>query len=141
MLSTFKLLLPAVIPSWRFFESIAPSPRIEYAEFDSAQKQLDDWQVFRPRPKTLSIAAMLKRMVWNPEWNEDLFLMSCAERLIQNPTQHSEDEILRRIGAVLEPASGCTIQFRLAFINREGETLEKHILYTSRPYMHNKGAV
>ena len=31
MRNPFKLLLPALIPSWSFFDVIAPSPRIEYA--------------------------------------------------------------------------------------------------------------
>jgi len=37
---------------------------------------------------------MSGRMFWNPSWNESLFLVSCAERLLQNPTPHSEDEIM-----------------------------------------------
>ena len=35
MLQTVKLLLPALIPSWRFFSTIAPSPRIEFALLDA----------------------------------------------------------------------------------------------------------
>ena len=31
MQNALRLLLPALIPSWRFFDVIAPSPRIEYA--------------------------------------------------------------------------------------------------------------
>ena len=27
----FRYVLPALIPSWRFFDYIAPSPRIEFA--------------------------------------------------------------------------------------------------------------
>lgn len=31
VLNSFRLLLPAIVPSWRFFDEIAPSPRVEYA--------------------------------------------------------------------------------------------------------------
>ncbi len=36
-------------------------------------------------------------MFWNPEGNESLFLVSCAERIMENYTPHSENEILKRI--------------------------------------------
>lgn len=41
-------------------------------------------------------------MLWNPVRNESLFLVSCAERLIEHPTVHSEEEILKRIEYMLD---------------------------------------
>ena len=99
MLQTLKLLLPALIPSWRFFDTIAPSPRIEFALLKTARDASGRWQEFRPRPARLPISTMLKRMFWNPRWNESLFLVSCAERLMESPTEHSSQEILARIEA------------------------------------------
>lgn len=136
MLQTLKLLLPALIPSWRFFDTIAPSPRIEFTLLKSARDDTGQWREFRPRPARLTVGAMLKRMFWNPRWNESLFLVSCAERLMQNPTEHSRQEIFNRITAELarnsiDVAAMPYLQFRLVFWSREGAQLQKHITYTS----------
>lgn len=136
MLQTVKLLLPALIPSWRFFDAIAPSPRIEFALLTTAQEISHDWLEFRPRPARVSILAMFRRMVWNPRWNESLFLVSCAERLMENPTEHSREEIFTRIIAELRRTgrfgeAAPFLQFRLVFISRQGVTLQKDVTYIS----------
>lgn len=144
MLQTLKLLLPALIPSWRFFDTIAPSPRIEYILLKSEQETGADtsphWQKFRPRPKHLPVAHMLKRLLWNPHWNESLFLVSCAERLMDNQSErnnaHSRQEIFSRIKGEIERANIDVLQtpylqFRLVFVLRNGTQIEKHITYVS----------
>jgi len=136
MLHTLKLLLPALIPSWRFFDVIAPSPRIEYALLETAQEAPCEWREFRPRPARLPVHSMLKRLFWNPRWNESLFLVSCAERLMANPTEHSSQEILKRIRAEITRDTGGTdpapwLQFRLGFLSREGTQIQKHITFVS----------
>eukprot|EP01041_Mallomonas_annulata_P029338 gene29338-51316_t len=103
MFKALRLLLPALIPSWNFFDVIAPSPRIEYALGALPAAPLDAWREFRPRPAHLPLWRMLARLLWNRHWNETLFLVSCAERLVDQPTAHSEDEIFRRIAADLRP--------------------------------------
>ena len=52
MLQTLKLLLPALIPSWRFFDTIAPSPRIEFTLLKTAQDAPGDWRVTYANPKS-----------------------------------------------------------------------------------------
>ncbi|MEH6404745.1 MAG: hypothetical protein V7750_15320 [Sneathiella sp.] len=136
---TLKLLLPALIPSWRFFDTIAPSPRIEFTMLKTAQDIPVAWQEFRPRPATLSILDLLKRMVWNPRWNESLFLVSCAERLMANPTDHSRTEIFTRIGYELKQNTASEklspfLQFRLVFLDRQGTEIHKRTTYTSPVY-------
>ncbi|MEM6627293.1 MAG: hypothetical protein AAF719_11375 [Pseudomonadota bacterium] len=137
MLNTLKLLLPAIIPSWRFFDAVAPSPRIEFAWCDASGEAIGDWEEFRPRPARLSSATLIRRLAWNPRWNETLFLVSCSERLIANPTDHSRDEIFRRLEAELAPmhAAGAPrqnwFQFRLVFLSRQGDTVRRDVLYTS----------
>ena len=133
MVRTLTLLLPALIPSWRFFDAIAPSPRIEFALLNTADETPVGWQEFRPRPRHLSPGGMLKNLFWNPHWNESLFLVSCAERLLDNPTGHSEREILKRIRAGL-PVNAPFLQFRLVSLSREGDTLQKHITFISPVY-------
>jgi hypothetical protein len=112
MLATLKLLLPALLPSWRFFDSVGPSPRIEY---------LLDRREFRPPPLMLPVWRMLARLVWNPQRNESLFLTSCAERLMENPTAHSANEISARVGA----------PWRVVVVRREGEALVREVAAAS----------
>lgn len=81
---------------------------------------------------------MLKRMLYNPTRNETLFVASCAERMIKNEQEyrsHSISEIFARIEQDIAAGSmkqeGQYLQFRLAFITRQKEGLEKHILFVS----------
>ncbi len=81
---------------------------------------------------------MLRRLLWNPRWNESLFVVSCAERLMDQPTDHSRDEIFKRIAADLVrlpqgDAAGDWLSFRLVFVSREDETVSREELYRSEP--------
>lgn len=81
---------------------------------------------------------MLRRLLWNPRWNESLFVVSCAERLMDQPTDHSRDEIFKRIAADLArlpqgDAAGDWLSFRLVFVSREDETVSREELYRSEP--------
>lgn len=134
MLEPLKLLLPALIPSWRFFDVIAPSPRIEFALLNTPEDTQGSWQEFYPRPLHLPIRSMLKRMLWNPHWNETLYLVSCAERLMQNGCKHSRLEIAQRIKTHLQHshANGKPyMQFRLVFVSKQGEALQKLVTFVS----------
>lgn len=138
LLKPLTLLLPALIPSWNFFDVIAPSPRIEYALSLSSSPPEDGWCEFRPRPQHVSVLTMLARLLWNPRWNETLFLVSCAERLINAPTDHSQDEIFSRLTIELrsEPNgadAGCWLSFRLVFVSREGDAIQRDVLFQSAP--------
>ncbi len=133
---TFGLLLPALIPSWRFFDEIAPSPRIEYVLLRQENEEGRDWKEVKPRPSHVPISRMLRRMIWNPDWNETLFLMSCAERLMAYPTDHSQHEILKRTrtwltGQDMDPKATPFLQFRLVFRARLEEEIEEVIAYQS----------
>ncbi|MCK4864564.1 MAG: hypothetical protein KAT06_03985 [Gammaproteobacteria bacterium] len=142
-LKPIKLLLPALIPSWNFFDVIAPSPRIQFALLKSEHDSVQKWQEFRPRPAQLSFSQMLKRMLWNPKWNESLFMVSCAERIMGDSTQqmiqHSENEILKRIENNLIDTNSRSsmpdathLQFRLKFIQRQGTELHEEVTFHSR---------
>ena len=135
MPNPLRLLLPALIPSWNFFDVIAPSPRVEYALTVGRDDAPNDWRAFRPRPERVPLATMARRLVWNPRLNETLFVVSCAERLIDNPTDHSQDEIFRRIAADLarEPDAESWLSFRLVFLSREGDAIDSEVLYQSAP--------
>ncbi len=142
---TLKLLLPALIPSWRFFDVIAPSPRIEYTLLETEDTDPVEWQEFRPRPDHLSFGSMLKRMLWNPWRNENLFLVSCAERLMAHPTDHSVQEIQNRIMRDLEGAGNNNedkshLKFRLVFLFRQGSEIHKRVLYEAAPHLISENA-
>lgn len=124
MLHALSLVLPVLIPSWRFFETIEPSPRVQY------KRPIDtDWHDFQPCPKTLAPPQYLFRLFWNPDRNDALFVTSCAERIQQQPTEHSIDEIKRRIQTLLDP--GDPFQFRLVFIHHDGDRLVQETVFTS----------
>jgi hypothetical protein len=140
VLKPLRLLLPALIPSWNFFDVIAPSPRIEYALTAAREDAPTEWLEFRPRPEHVSVPTMLMRLFWNPRWNQTLFVVSCAERLIDEPTDHGQDEIFRRIAADLarradSAALGAWLSFRLVFLGREGEVIDREALFQSAPRM------
>jgi hypothetical protein len=136
MRNPLALLLPALIPSWNFFDVIAPSPRIEYAVLPSPDPAPAEWREVRPRPAHVSLADMLARLVWNPRWNETLFLVSCAERLMDEPTAHSEDEIFHRIAADLAPGADAWLTFRLVLVQRQGEAIVREVAYLAEPRRH-----
>ncbi|MBL4791277.1 MAG: hypothetical protein JKY60_20275 [Kordiimonadaceae bacterium] len=140
MFQTLKLVLPALIPSWRFFDTIAPSPRIEFSLIKNKKTPVRNWKIFRPRPVTISFFNMMTRMVWNPRWNDNLFLVSCAERLMQKPTEHSYQEILNRIQADIKESDGFSfVQFRLIFTHREEEILKESETFLSDIHEIHKG--
>lgn len=136
MLKTFKLLLPALIPAWNFFDWIAPSPRIEYALQNSAEEAPQEWREFRPRPSSISFRAIAARLLFNPQWNEALFLVSCAERIAEAPDDHSVREIFDRIRADLvrtahAPCLAKFLRFRIASVRRRDDAIVREIIFVS----------
>lgn len=135
MLKTLSFVLPVLIPSWRFFKSIEPSPRVQWALFSERNLAPIVWQEFRPRPLAVTRLSMVLRLFWNPSWNDALFVVSCAERIQQDPTTHSIQEISRRIQSDIEKMGmGVTdkmLRFRLVFVRREGGALVQEIVFLS----------
>lgn len=139
-----RLLLPAIVPSWRFFDAVSASPRIDYALPRNADEPADQWREFRPRPAKLTFPTMLRRLLWNPQWNENLFLVSLAERLMRAETPetiaHSQRELLLRIARDLDRNGNCDrgahLQIRLRMVRRIGpaEDVESEIVYLSSAY-------
>ncbi|SPH22644.1 hypothetical protein ASD8599_03386 [Ascidiaceihabitans donghaensis] len=140
MLRVFSLLLPCLIPSWRFFQAIEPSPRVEWRIVRDLPAPTSSWVPYNPRPQTTSVFTMLRRLFWNPAWNDDLFMVSLSERLTLAPSTHSIDEIRARItqqarrGAPsLSPTS--QLQFRLVFISRgDASAIVTETTYVSAPF-------
>lgn len=135
MLKTLSLTLPVLFPSWRFFKSIEPSPRVQWALLSETKTTEPDWQEFRPRPVTISPIQILLRLFWNPDWNDTLFVVSCAERIQECPTAHSIHEIRRRIVSDIRASALDTtdklVQFRLVFVHHDGQDLVQEVVFLS----------
>jgi hypothetical protein len=133
-----QLLLPALLPSWRFFDNIGPSPRIEFALLRDPHQIDANWHAFRPRPHSLSMITLLRRLLWNPEWNETLYLTGCAEKIFDDEDSlHAQAVIQQRIVKQLTPAQrrgARWLVFRLRVILRVGEELIDELAFVSEPY-------
>jgi len=126
MFRTLSLLAPALIPSWRFFDSIAASPRIEiFTDTDP------NWCEFRPRPQHMTTRETLLRLVYNPHWNESLYLVSCCERILESECPHAITQIQTRIERDVPEREG--LKFRIILIAREGRELIQSTAFTSVP--------
>ncbi|MDH4380379.1 MAG: hypothetical protein QE509_00650 [Gammaproteobacteria bacterium] len=135
-------LLPALLPSWRFFDSIGPSPRIDYAWL-GATDPLEDpqWQAFRPLPAQLSWWQFVRRLFWNPHWNETLFIVRCAERMLEGDTGFPEAEIQRRLqraarsGELLPAAAAphARLVFRIRAVMPDDTNAEGQVVFVSAP--------
>jgi hypothetical protein len=136
--------LPAIVPSWRFFDAVTASPRLDYAVLTDADGVAEQWQEFRPRPAVLGPGTMLLRLLWNAEGNENLFLVSLAERLMTSNAAateaHSQRELLLRVVRHLD-RNGCCgrgdwLQIRLRFVSRggAGEGVADEVGYVSAPF-------
>jgi hypothetical protein len=130
LLHALKLLLPALIPAWNFFDEIAASPRIEYTLLPSPDESAEDWREFRPRPPHVPLSAMLGRLFWNARGNETLFVVSCAERLLAEPTAHSQEEIFRRIAADV-PDKSAWLRFRIFLVSEQNGASIREMAYIS----------
>ncbi|WP_136442043.1 hypothetical protein [Pacificoceanicola onchidii] len=127
ILRLLSLYLPVLFPSWRFFKTVGPSPRVEYRINDS------DWIECRHRPHHVGVGRMLRRMLWNPRWNEQLFLVSLSERLASDPDQagHARQELEDRLIRLSEAPPGSIFAFRLIFLTREEHRIGMFIEYES----------
>lgn len=138
-LSVFKLLLPALFPSWRFFDVIGPSPRIEYCLLEASGDGEADWHECRPRPDSLGFRDRVTSFFWNAHWNETLFYANCTERFVQGQTEHCARELRRRLRAdILTDAAGAAVapffRFRLVFVSRFEGTLRRDVAFVSPPF-------
>ena len=77
MLHLLKLLIPAIAPSWNFFDIITASPRIQFTLLQSEYEIPDQWFYFRPHPAHLTFTQILGRLFWNAKWNETMFTIGC----------------------------------------------------------------
>lgn len=133
-----KLLLPILFPSWRFFSSIGPSPRIEVGFAADKNSEPHAWFPFRPLAKKIDFTLGLQQLFHNPLWNERLYINTCAEHLFENYSEFYEREIGQRlVGAVLnkEIAVDGKLQylvFRIRALEVEGGQVCDDVIFVSK---------
>lgn len=136
-----KLLLPVIFPSWRFFSSIGPSPRIHYAFLRNESDEIKTWQEFRPRPVRLSVVSGLYRLLHNPQWNEMLYINTCAEHLFEGYCEMREQEIMRRIlaaikcGEIKGEEAKPYVTYRISAVIREGQVISQPTTFIAAPVL------
>ncbi|RYY03050.1 MAG: hypothetical protein EOO53_10235 [Gammaproteobacteria bacterium] len=134
-----KLFLPVLFPSWRFFSSIGPSPRIEFALLQNENDELVNWQEFRPKPARISFVKGLLLLFHNPRWNETLYINTCAERLFEGYSEMREQEIMRRIlasisvGEIIADSNVCYVTYRISAVMREGQVISQPVTFIAKP--------
>jgi len=130
-------LLPALLPSWRFFDFIGPSPRLEICLLQHAGDVPSQWQAFRPSPQHISWLARFGTLLWNPRGNEALYLLSTSEKLLQRQSAAAQMEIARRIaaafacGEIVASSQDRFFQFRLLEIERDDGVLHTQTSFES----------
>ncbi len=134
-----KLFLPIFFPSWRFFSSIGPSPRIQYAFLADIGEVPEVWQSFLAQKPRVTFFQGIGRLFHNPGWNESLYMNTCAEHFFEIHSEFREQEIMRRLlrrisqGSIQAPESAEYLVFRINAVIRENHILTEEHIFTSRP--------
>lgn len=132
MLRLIALLLPALIPSWRFFKTVAPSPRVEFRLIRDGRAER--WCEDRPRPGFVTFKQVLFRVFWNPAWNEKLYMVSLSERVVAQNCAHAVASINQLVAKQLpDLPRDVLLQFRLVFVTLETKNLTHAVAYESDP--------
>lgn len=134
----FSAILPALIPSWRFFDFIRPSPRIEIALSSRPDEKAPIWTELRPRPPRLSIRQTLARLLWNPHWNELLYLTTCTEQFLDHQSDEQKLRLLDRITELVRNDRALArghdfLRLRLIVMRREQGRIVRKVAFVSEP--------
>ncbi len=129
-----RWLLPALFPSWRFFDVIGPSPRIEL-RYWQGQGRSEEWRELLPPPRRLRPHQVAARLLWNPARNEALFFTRCAERVLEGESAKPLALIEQKIRASLPPGA-TAFQFRILVLTPAGNRLGREIVFESSRLLH-----
>ncbi len=136
----FKYLLPVIFPSWRFFSSIGPSPRIEVGFVVDSNSEPQEWLPFRLLPKRINFTLGIQQLFHNPLWNERLYINTCAEHLFEDYSEFREREIGQRlVAAVLnkEIVVGSEFRylvFRIRALEFDAGQVRDDVVFVSKPF-------
>lgn len=108
----FRLYLPVLFPSWRFFAEVGASPRVEFRVGQGP------WRDAMDRPERLSVAGRVTALFWNARWNQALFLAACAERYAVERKSWLLQEITARLVTRFELSA--PPELRISFVTPQG---------------------
>jgi hypothetical protein len=136
-----KLLLPILFPSWRFFSSIGPSPRIDLGFIADTNTEPQEWIPYGVLPQKISFVSQLARLFHNPEWNLQLYLNTCAEHLIEEVSLFHEQDIGRHILMTIDkhkikiPDNNTHLRFRIRTLEYENNNniVQEKLVFISNP--------
>jgi hypothetical protein len=140
-MTLLKLFLPIIFPSWRFFSSIGPSPRIEVGFVADTNSEPEEWLPFRRLPKKINFTLALQQLFHNPLWNERLYINTCAEHLFEGYSEFREREIGERlVAAVLKKeivfdGEFHYLVFRIRALEVEAGQVKDEIVFVSKPFV------
>jgi hypothetical protein len=82
---------------------------------------------------------MLARLLWNPHWNETLFVTRIAERLLEGDSALPPRELRHRLRLAhqrgeLETSSGPRLRYRIRTVSRDAERIIDEVAYVSPPF-------
>lgn len=135
-----KLFLPILFPSWRFFSSIGPSPRIEMGFTADKNSEPQKWFPFRPLPKRINFTLGLQQLFHNPLWNERLYINTCAEHLFEGYSEFREREIGQRLVAavlnkeIVPDGEFHYLVFRICALELEAGQVRDEVVFVSKPF-------
>lgn len=132
-LRLLRLLLPVLVPSWRFFDVIAASPRIDYGWSDAVSVEPVHWHPFCPPPAVLGFGQQLCGLVWNPNRNAALYLVSCGDRVVHGGDAFALAEIrsalLRAAGQGELVKDGLQLHLRIRSVERQDTAMMEEVVY------------
>lgn len=143
-LRALQLLMPVLLPSWRFFDRIGPAPRIDYCVHCS-QASLSSslsppiWHALPLTLQHVSVRMTLMQLFFNPSRNDLLYLLSCCERVLEDGRNHAQREILLRVTThatqqgLLEENATTLLQFRIREVQRIDAKLVDAVMFESTP--------
>ena len=105
------LILPVLLPSWRFFQDVGAGLRVEMRVAHG------EWREVFPRAKRITPVQGLGKLVWNPSRNEALFLATCAERYLVERQEATRRPLVERIAW---HANGAPFAFRIVLVDGAG---------------------
>ena len=152
-----RMVIPVLVPSWRFFDSIGPSPRLEYQwqAPDAPEDPAQAWTPWVLTPARVGVGTMFARLLFNAARNETLYLLACCERLVDDASHHAEQEIAARLAAHLGEerlaahlgeerlaahlknerlAAPGLVRFRIVEVYPEAGQLQRQVAFVSAPF-------
>lgn len=131
MLRVVYLVLPALFPSWRFFKTVGPSPRVEVRVH--RDDCVTDWREALPRPTRMRLADQLKSLFWSARVNQRLFLVTCGERLAEEPDPRVDQMLRRRLWSLVVAGPEDALEFRVVLVSKDNNHLRREIVYHGDP--------